>query len=70
LIAPNSRLSNLSVSSTGSPYSIDVTVTYGDDDLLNNPHSTSPTCKGVTGDQFCAVAGLNTIAVERIISPN
>jgi prepilin-type N-terminal cleavage/methylation domain-containing protein len=66
LIAPNSRLSNLIISAS-SPYDITVTVSYGDDDLMNNPSSTTPICIGNTGDQFCAVAGLHTIAVRRLL---
>lgn len=66
LIAPNSRLANLVVSKTGSPYTVDTTVAYGDDDLLSGPNSTTPLCKGNTGDQFCAVASLHTLATRRL----
>jgi prepilin-type N-terminal cleavage/methylation domain-containing protein len=69
LIAPNSRLTDLRISGT-SPYTIDLGLAYGDDDLLSNPHSTGPPqpeplCTGNVGDQFCATAKLHTVAVNR-----
>ncbi len=66
LIAPNSRLSDLTISPGSSPYSISVGVAYGDDDLLTGPGTTSPLCKGDSGDQYCATAKLNTIVAKRI----
>ncbi len=65
LIAPNSRLTDLSITGTA-PYSVSVGVAYGDDDLLNNPTLTSATCKGGSDDQYCAVAKLSTIVARRI----
>lgn len=69
LIAPNSRLTDLRITGS-SPWSIDVGVAYGDDDLFSNPNSTGPPappqlCLGSAGDQFCATANLHTVAVNR-----
>jgi len=73
-LAPaNTRLTLFQVSGA-SPYTIDVSLAYGDYGLLTNysPPTTHPskvtsvTCDGDTGDQFCATAGLETVVVERI----
>lgn len=72
LLDPSMRISNLSV--TPSPYStntknlydVSVTVAYGDDDLLNNPTSASPNCKGGAGEQFCTVSTLDTSIDNRV----
>jgi len=82
LMAANSRLGELSISTT-SPYVISVQVAYGDDDLLCNANApgdcalnttsthladsgASLQCKGNAGDQFCAVSTLTTTVVPRI----
>jgi prepilin-type N-terminal cleavage/methylation domain-containing protein len=91
LIAPNSRLTDFSISAT-SPYVISVGIAYGDDDLLcDNGWNAPPdcatsgvsghmqqiwsglinptgqiSCKGSTGDQFCATATLTTTVANRL----
>jgi prepilin-type N-terminal cleavage/methylation domain-containing protein len=49
-------------------YSISITVAYGDGDLITyNPASGgTATCKGGSGDQFCATASLTGTATQRI----
>lgn len=64
LIAPNSRLTDLTITGS-SPYSVSVGVAYGDDDLLNLS-GINTKCKGNIGDQFCATAKLQTIVVRRL----
>ncbi len=66
LMSPNSRLTDFTVSST-SPYSVSVGLAYGDFDLLNL-NGANTTCKGNTGDQFCATASLATTVVQRMIN--
>lgn len=76
LVASNSRLSQFCISGSSvgscnpnsSPYNVVIAITYGDSDLLINPTSTSPTCKGGinTGDQFCSTASLSTTVVQRL----
>lgn len=67
LLGPNMRLSNLAVEQTGNNlYKITVKVVYGDDDLLNNPGSTNPTCKTGAGSQFCSISDLTTTVVKRV----
>jgi prepilin-type N-terminal cleavage/methylation domain-containing protein len=72
LINPNSRLTYFSVGpSIGAPagtFQIQVGVAYGDIDLINDPDSLDASCKGGTGDQFCATASLTTTVVQRIAS--
>ena len=67
-ISTNMRLSQFSVTSLGSNlYQIKVTVAYGDDDLLNNPTSSNPTCLGVSaGTQFCAISQISTTVLKRV----
>ncbi|HVV25452.1 MAG TPA: prepilin-type N-terminal cleavage/methylation domain-containing protein [Candidatus Saccharimonadales bacterium] len=66
LVAAKSRLSTFSINPVTSPYVVTVGVAYGDDDLLNNPASTNPLCKGGTGDQFCATARLQVTVTKRL----
>lgn len=66
LLGPNMRLSNLVVTQSGNLYKITVKVVYGDDDLLNNPGSTNPTCKTGAGSQFCSISDLTTTVVKRV----
>ena len=69
LLSPKMRLSNLTVSQVnGDPniWKVSVRVVYGDDDLLNNPTSTTASCKGDTGQQFCSVSELTTTVVKRV----
>jgi prepilin-type N-terminal cleavage/methylation domain-containing protein len=64
LIAPNARLTDFTITGS-SPYSVSVSVAYGDDDLLNLS-GVNTKCKGDIGDQFCATAKLQTIVVRRL----
>jgi prepilin-type N-terminal cleavage/methylation domain-containing protein len=74
LIAPNSRLTSFCISGSvagscipdTSPYTVSIGVAYGAIDLLNNPGNISATCKGNTGDQFCATASLTTAVAQRL----
>ncbi len=76
LLAPNMRLSNITVKGLGNNmYQIRVRVVYGDNDLLFNPSnpgdangdlSTQAACKGQAGRQFCAVSDISTIVVSRV----
>jgi prepilin-type N-terminal cleavage/methylation domain-containing protein len=67
LLAPNMRLANMVVKNVGPDlYQVQVRVVYGDDDLLNTPTSTTASCKGVVGRQFCAVSELSTVVVSRV----
>lgn len=69
MLAPSMRLSNLSIvtiNQTAGIYSVAVNVVYGDNDLLTNPTSISPSCLSDSGSQFCAVSGLSTVVQKRI----
>ncbi len=68
LVSSHMRLSQFAVTSLGSNlYQIQVTIAYGDDDLLNNPTSTNPSCLGVTaGTQFCYISKINTTVLKRV----
>lgn len=66
LIAAKSRLATFSINPVTSPYTITVGVAYGDDDLLNNPSSANPLCKGGTSNQFCATARLQVTTTKRL----
>jgi len=68
LLGEHMRLSNLVVSQVGSSslWKIEVRVVYGDDVLLNNPTSTTASCLGGDGSEFCAVSDLTTIVQQRI----
>lgn len=81
LVPPNSRLTAFCIgalttlgptsscdsggSSLTSPYTLTVGMVYGDDDLLNLA-GVNTTCKGGTGDQFCAASSLITTVVRRL----
>lgn len=65
MLAANMRLSSFSISpptaSQPGLYSVNVTLAYGNDTVLNNPYTSSPTCIGGTShNQFCAVVQLGT----------
>lgn len=69
LMGPHMRLSDFSVqpvSGTDHMYTVKVTVTYGDDDLLNSPTGKTPSCKSGSGSQFCNVSSLSTTVEKRI----
>jgi prepilin-type N-terminal cleavage/methylation domain-containing protein len=74
MIAPNSRLTSFSITASAtlsSTYTVTVGEAYGSKDLLNpDPPIDSPptfvTCKGITGDRFCATSHLTTIVSKRI----
>ena len=69
LIAPNSRLSQFTLSSIASPYTINVSVVYGDDTVLDPLTKNLPTahCAGgnENGDRFCAESSLSTTIDKR-----
>ena len=69
-LQPHMRLSNLTVTNvTGNLWKVSVTIAYGDDDLLNNPTGTNPSCKGVTaGTQFCSISTLTSTVIQRVTS--
>lgn len=67
LLSPSMRLADLELQQlSGGLYSLLVNVVYGDDDLLNSPISTTPSCKGQSGSQFCAISGLSTVILKRV----
>lgn len=69
LLSPNMRLSNLQITHIGTTnlYKVQVTVAYGDDDVMNNPTSLAPVCKGIrAGNQFCSISSLSTVVEKRI----
>lgn len=65
LVPPNSRLSNLRITGS-SPYTLDVGIAFGDDDLLISPTSPSAQCRGGKSDRFCATSTLNTVVAQRL----
>jgi prepilin-type N-terminal cleavage/methylation domain-containing protein len=69
-LSPKMRLSNLAVSSLGNNlWKVSLTVTYGDDDMMTNPASTSPKCKGIqAGSQFCSISTLTSTVIQRVTS--
>lgn len=64
------RLSNLTVASLGNNlWKVSITVAYGDDDLLNGPTGTNPSCKGIqAGSQFCSISTLTSTVIQRVAS--
>lgn len=61
-----------SASATGpaSVYSVSVWTAFGDSDLVNPADFTNnvyPSCRGTTGDQYCAVSEINTSVTPRLI---
>ncbi|HEX7963913.1 MAG TPA: prepilin-type N-terminal cleavage/methylation domain-containing protein [Candidatus Saccharimonadales bacterium] len=69
LLSPNMRLSNLQISQIGTTnlYKVQVSVTYGDDTVMNNPITAAPTCLGIrAGNQFCSTTSLSTVIEKRI----
>jgi hypothetical protein len=68
LLAPNMRLAAMNVTQvSGDLYKVRVKVVYGDDDLLNNPTTSTASCKNIRfGTQFCAVADITTTVVKRV----
>jgi prepilin-type N-terminal cleavage/methylation domain-containing protein len=78
-LAPaGTRLTYFAIDNNASPLASPYTIglAYGDYDLLIKSGLYTPgdvgasptdiTCKGNTGDQFCATAGLSTVVVQRI----
>lgn len=69
LLAPNMRLSKLTVTQIGNDlYRIEVRVVYGDDDLLQDPKDgTTTTCINESaGTQFCSISELSTVVTKRV----
>lgn len=73
LLSPNMRLSNLTVSGSNQLYTINIEVSYGDNDLLHSmtgsdgAEATDVACNDNAGTQFCAVSKLMTSVQQRII---
>jgi prepilin-type N-terminal cleavage/methylation domain-containing protein len=67
LMAPASRLSYFKLSSTVSPYTLDVGVTYGDPTLSPPAVGLNITCQGgsSSANRFCATSHLSTTVAER-----
>jgi prepilin-type N-terminal cleavage/methylation domain-containing protein len=68
LLGTKMRISKLTVASAGTNmYRVSIRIAYGDDDLLDNPTSTTASCKGATaGSQFCSISELTTTVVKRV----
>jgi prepilin-type N-terminal cleavage/methylation domain-containing protein len=65
LLGENMQLVGLSISTSGSLYTVQVHVVYGDSNDFQD--STKKSCKAIIlGGQFCAVAELKTTVVKRI----
>jgi len=65
LIAPNSRLTDFTISPLTSPYNLSIGVAYGDKNLMSGV-GVNTKCNGSNGDQFCSTAALTTTVVQRI----
>lgn len=67
MLSPSMRLADLTVTSLSNGlYSLVVNVAYGDDDLLSDSQSRTPSCRSQAGSQFCAISGLSTVVQKRI----
>jgi len=74
LLGEHMRLNTLSVTQSGNLYTIHVRIISGDNDLLT-PNvtgstdwaTTTETCSGSAGTQFCAVADLTTTVEKRLL---
>ena len=69
LLGNNMRLLAFSITplSTGSAYSVDVTVAFGDDSVLSNPRSPNAQCQGGGNQtQFCSITHLSTVAYQGV----
>lgn len=73
LLSQGQRLLQLNVSSVGSAtHALDIVLAGGDDDLFTPTVTPSTTaweqlkCKAQTGQEFCSVTSLHTVAVERV----
>jgi prepilin-type N-terminal cleavage/methylation domain-containing protein len=65
LLGDKMRLSNLDIEQLPSPndklYTISIKIAYGDDEVLQDPNSTSPSClAGAAYSQYCFVSDLRT----------
>jgi prepilin-type N-terminal cleavage/methylation domain-containing protein len=72
LLGQHMRISALTVSGSGSLYTIHVRVIYGDDDLLSPtpppvPAWATEKCGSQAGSQFCAVSDLTTTVERRLL---
>jgi len=67
MLSPSMRLADIQIAQLSNGlYSLLVNVAYGDDDLLFNPTGPTPSCKGLSGSQFCAISGLSTVVLKRV----
>lgn len=67
LLAPSMRLADLELTPLANgAYQLVINIAHGDDDLLSNPTSITPSCFNQSGSQFCAVSGISTVVQKRI----
>lgn len=67
LLAPSMRLADLELTPLADgAYQLVINIAHGDDDLLFNPTTITPSCKNQSGSQFCAVSGISTVVQKRI----
>lgn len=68
LIGENMRLSNLTITSdsTGNVWTVQVKVSSGADEQLENPNAANARCRTESGQQFCAVAEYSVVVVRRM----
>lgn len=62
LLGQNMRITELVIRQVGDNYTINLSIAYGDDDLLDANNK----CKVGAGNQFCATATLSTTVQRRI----
>lgn len=62
LLGPNMRITELVINQVGDNYTINLSIAYGDDDLLDADKK----CKTGAGSQFCATSTLSTTVQRRI----
>ena len=69
LLSTGMRVSKFDITQVGGTnlYRLSVTVVFGDDASLNNPTSTTPTCRSIQqNNEFCSVATINTVVEKRV----
>ncbi|HLZ15353.1 MAG TPA: prepilin-type N-terminal cleavage/methylation domain-containing protein [Candidatus Saccharimonadales bacterium] len=68
LLGPKMRISNLVLKNVGTNlWQVEVRVVFGDDAVINNPTTTTASCKPQqAGTQFCAISDLSTVVVKRV----
>lgn len=66
LMGANTRITEFTITAT-SPYTVQVGLVYGDDDLFTGS-GMSVTCNGGVGSQFCATAQLTSTVAKRMLN--